>query len=90
MKPSCAVLDDYQNIALAIADWTPLADRVEVRVFNRHFGTDDGLVAAIGDCAIVVAMRERTPFPGALFARLPNLKLLVPSRSSSAAENETP
>jgi phosphoglycerate dehydrogenase-like enzyme len=85
MNPHCAILDDYQNVALTIADWTPLADRVEVRVFNRHFGTDDELVAAIGDCAIVVAMRERTPFPRALFARLPNLKLLVTTGMRNAS-----
>ena len=85
MKPRCAILDDYQNVALTIADWTPMADRVDVRVFNRHFDTDDELVAAIEDCAIVVAMRERTPFPRALLARLPSLKLLVTTGMRNAS-----
>jgi phosphoglycerate dehydrogenase-like enzyme len=85
MTPRCAILDDYQNVALTIADWAPLADRVDVRAFNRHLATDDELVAAIGDCAIVVAMRERTPFPRALLARLPNLKLLVTTGMRNAS-----
>ena len=85
MKPRCAILDDYQNVALTIADWTPLADRIDVQAFNRHFDNDDKIVAAIGDCAIVVAMRERTPFPQALLARLPNLKLLVTTGMRNAS-----
>jgi phosphoglycerate dehydrogenase-like enzyme len=85
MKPRCAILDDYQNVALTSADWTPLADRVDVRAFARHFDTEDALVAAIEDCAIVVAMRERTPFPRRLFERLPKLELLVTTGMRNAA-----
>jgi phosphoglycerate dehydrogenase-like enzyme len=85
MKPRCAILDDYQRVALSIADWTPLADRVDVQAFARHFDTDDELVAAIGDCAIAVAMRERTPFPRRLIARLPNLELLVTTGMRNAS-----
>jgi len=85
MKPRCAILDDYQNVALTIADWTPLAGRVDVHAFNRHIDTDDELVAAIEDCAVVVAMRERTPFPRPLLARLPNLKLLVTTGMRNAS-----
>jgi len=29
-----AVLDDYQNVALEMADWSPLAGRTEI---TRHF-----------------------------------------------------
>jgi phosphoglycerate dehydrogenase-like enzyme len=85
MKLRCAILDDYQNVALTIADWTPLAGRVDMQVFNRHFATDDELVAAIGDCAIVVAMRERTPFTRDLLARLPSLELLVTTGMRNAS-----
>ena len=85
MNPRCAILDDYQNVALTIADWTPMADLVDVRAFNHHFDTDDELVAAIEDCAIVVAMRERTPFTRALLGRLPSLKLLVTTGMRNAS-----
>jgi len=85
MNRRCAILDDYQSVALTIADWTPLADLVDVRAFNHHFDTDDELVAAIEDCAIVVAMRERTPFTRALLGRLPSLKLLVTTGMRNAS-----
>jgi len=71
----CAVLDDYQNVALTMADWGPAA--VEVTVHNRHYASNEAVVAAIDGFEIVVAMRERTPFTRALLARLPALKLLV-------------
>jgi phosphoglycerate dehydrogenase-like enzyme len=85
MKLRCAVLDDYQNVALAKADWPTIADRVEVRSLRRHIPSQDELVDAIGDCEIVVIMRERTPFPADLFARLPRLRLLITSGMRNAA-----
>jgi phosphoglycerate dehydrogenase-like enzyme len=85
MMLRCAILDDYQNVALGFADWGRLASRVEVRVFNEHFEERDALVAAIGGCEIVVAMRERTPFDRSLFERLPKLKLLVTTGERNAS-----
>ncbi len=82
---TCAILDDYQGVATTFADWSPLQDRVVLRPFREVFATQDALVAAIADCAIVVMMRERTPFPAALFARLPKLRLLVTSGMRNAA-----
>ncbi|GAA3529723.1 D-2-hydroxyacid dehydrogenase family protein [Nonomuraea rosea] len=73
MLPRCAVLDDYQGVALGLADWS----RVRATSFREHFTSQDDLVAAISDAEIVVVMRERTPFTAGLFARLPNLRLLV-------------
>ncbi|MEX2972979.1 D-2-hydroxyacid dehydrogenase family protein [Streptomyces sp. C184] len=81
----CAVLDDYQDIARSMADWSVLAGEVDVRTLRRPFGSEDEVVAAIGDCEIVVAMRERTPFPASLLARLPRLRLLVTSGMRNAA-----
>jgi phosphoglycerate dehydrogenase-like enzyme len=77
MTLRCAVLDDYQNVALTMADWSPLAGKVDITVHNDHYDREDDLVAAVGDCEIIVIMRERTPFKRPLFARLPKLKLLV-------------
>ena len=82
---TCAILDDYQGVATTLADWSPLRDRVALRVFREGFSTQDALVASIADCAIVVIMRERTPFPAALFARLPKLRLLVTSGMRNAS-----
>ena len=81
----CAVLDDYQDVARSMADWSVVAGDVDVRTLRRPFGSEDEVVAAIGDCEIVVAMRERSPFPASLLARLPRLRLLVTSGMRNAA-----
>jgi phosphoglycerate dehydrogenase-like enzyme len=73
----CVILDDYQNVARGFADWAPLDGKVDLRVLTEHIADRDALVAALADAAIVVAMRERTPFDAALLARLPNLRLLI-------------
>ncbi|MDX3226786.1 D-2-hydroxyacid dehydrogenase family protein [Streptomyces sp. ME19-01-6] len=79
MELRCAVLDDFQGVALTSADWSPVLDRVEVVGFTEHFGTEDELAAALADFDLVVTLRERVPFPGSLFDRLPKLKLLIAS-----------
>ncbi|MEC9368490.1 MAG: NAD(P)-dependent oxidoreductase, partial [Pseudomonadota bacterium] len=73
-----AILDDYQNAALDSADWTTLADKVNCRVFDKHLGfSEDKIAKTLAPYEIIVAMRERTPFPASLLSRLPKLKLLV-------------
>jgi phosphoglycerate dehydrogenase-like enzyme len=79
-----AVLDDYQDVALAMADWAGL-DGVEVRSYQEHFASQNDLVEAVRDCEILVIMRERTPFPAELFARLPALRLLITSGMRNAS-----
>ncbi|MFD0143561.1 MULTISPECIES: D-2-hydroxyacid dehydrogenase family protein [unclassified Streptomyces] len=85
MKPRCAVLDDYQGVALSSADWSPLADRVDVRVLREHLTDRDALVAAVEDCEILVVMRERTPLDAELLGRLPRLRLVVTSGMRNAS-----
>jgi phosphoglycerate dehydrogenase-like enzyme len=85
MTLHCAVLDDYQGVARTIADWSPLAGRVEVRVLREHIRDREQLVAALEDCEIVVAMRERTPIDAELLARLPKLRLLVTTGMRNAS-----
>src|ERR1700684_1235550 len=75
----CAILDDYLNIALKLADWSKIEDRVDVTVFNQPFASQDSAVSALKDFEIILAMRERTPFPRAMFELLPKLKLLITS-----------
>ncbi|MFI9583060.1 D-2-hydroxyacid dehydrogenase family protein [Streptomyces sp. NPDC052236] len=84
----CAVLDDYQDVALSMADWSALAAHgvgVDVRSLQSHFTSEGAVAEAVGDCEILVVMRERTPFPASLFARLPRLKLLITSGMRNAA-----
>ncbi|GAA3031757.1 D-2-hydroxyacid dehydrogenase family protein [Kitasatospora albolonga] len=75
----CAVLDDFQAVATTVADWSPLAGRVEVTSFTEHFGSEDELADALADFDIVVTLRERVPFPAPLLDRLPRLRLLIAS-----------
>jgi phosphoglycerate dehydrogenase-like enzyme len=75
--PRCAILDDYQDAAFSFADWSALEGKVEITRFAEHLPDEDTRAAALADFEIIVAMRERTPFPRSLLARLPNLKLLV-------------
>ncbi len=72
-----AVLDDYQDVALKYADWSVLPSDTEIRVFRDHLFDEDAIVERLKDFEIVMAMRERTPFPRSLLERLPNLKLLT-------------
>jgi phosphoglycerate dehydrogenase-like enzyme len=73
----CAVLDDYQEAAMQFGNWDSLAGRVSVHPFSSHFADQDSLVTGLADFDIIVANRERTPFPASTLARLPRLKLLI-------------
>jgi len=73
-----AVLDDYANVALEMADWSRLID-CEITVFNDTLAGHDAIVSRLLPFDVVCMMRERTPFPASLLDALPNLKLLVTS-----------
>ena len=85
MPLRCAILDDYQNVALTFADWSKVKGDIEIKVFNEHLGGADNVVAALADFAIVCAMRERTVFPRAVIEALPALKLLVTTGMRNAS-----
>src|SRR3954464_7056617 len=72
-----AVLDDYQYVAATYADWSRLPEPVEAVEFADHVDDLKTLVRRLQPFDVIIAMRERTPFPRALLERLPNLKLLV-------------
>jgi phosphoglycerate dehydrogenase-like enzyme len=71
-----AVLDDWQGVARGAADWRPLEARAEVVIFSDAFADQDDAAAKLADFDIVLSMRERTPFPATLLARLPKLRML--------------
>ncbi|MFC9352490.1 D-2-hydroxyacid dehydrogenase family protein [Arthrobacter sp. NPDC057013] len=81
-----AILDDYQGVAHNFADWSSLEQRgVAVTVFNRHLAAEAEIVEALQDASIIIAMRERTPFPGSVLEKLPGLKLLVTTGAANAS-----
>src|SRR6185295_5195549 len=80
-----AVLDDYQGVAREMAGWSSLGTDCEVTFFRDHLADLDLLVQRLKDFEIVVAMRERTPFPRALLEKLPRLRLLVTTGMRNAS-----
>jgi phosphoglycerate dehydrogenase-like enzyme len=81
----CAITDDYLNLSTKVADWSQLKDRVDTTVFNEPFASAEEAASTLKDFEIICAMRERTPFPRALFSALPKLKLLITSGMRNAA-----
>ena len=80
-----AVLDDYQSVAMEVADWSVLPAGTEVQTFSDHLDDIEAVAERLQDFEIVVAMRERTPFPRELLERLPRLELLITTGSQNAA-----
>lgn len=74
--PSVAILDDYAGVALRVADWSPVRNRSEVTVFDRHL-PEEAAAEALRPFDAVCTLRERMAFPRTLIERLPNLKLIT-------------
>src|SRR5215475_2779357 len=77
MKYRCAVLDDYQQVALTYADWSKVTGDVEVEVFDQPFKSTDEVHRSLQGFQIIAMMRERTPFLRNTIEALPDLKLLI-------------
>jgi phosphoglycerate dehydrogenase-like enzyme len=82
---SIAILDDYQNVALKMADWSRLQQGHRVVVLNQHLPDVEACAKALADFEVIGVMRERTPFQRALIERLPKLKLLVTTGKRNAS-----
>jgi phosphoglycerate dehydrogenase-like enzyme len=80
-----AILDDYQNVSLEMADWSPLAGRAEITVFNDHLSNLDEVVERLLPFDVVCVMRERTPLPRSVIERLSRLKLIASTGPRNAA-----
>jgi phosphoglycerate dehydrogenase-like enzyme len=80
-----AVLDDYPNLAMKMADWSALKDRATITVFNDHLSDVDAVVERLYPFDVLNIMRERTPLSGEVIARLPNLKLIASTGPRNAA-----
>ncbi len=72
-----AILDDYEGVALELADWKSLGPDILIDVYQHTIKGQNKLVDRLLPYNILVVMRERTHFPRSLIERLPNLKLLV-------------
>ncbi len=72
-----AILDDYQNVSLSMADWSQVAAHAEITVFTDHLADQDAVVQRLSAFDVVCVMRERTPLPRAVIERLPRLKMIA-------------
>ena len=72
-----AILDDYQNVALQLADWSAVRQHAEITVFNDHLADPAAVVARLRPFDAVCVMRERTPLTREILQQLPNLKLIA-------------
>src|SRR6478736_8479124 len=80
-----AILDDYQNVALTMADWSRVEGQAEITVFTDHVGDPDAVVARLQPFDVVCVMRERTLLPREVLERLPRLKLIASTGPGNAS-----
>jgi phosphoglycerate dehydrogenase-like enzyme len=85
MRAKIAVLDDYQGVALKMADWSAVLARAEVDVFSDHLDGADAVAERLLPYDIVCVMRERTPLRAETIERLPNLKLIASTGPRNAS-----
>jgi phosphoglycerate dehydrogenase-like enzyme len=85
MAVQIAVIDDWQDVARDVVDWSVLDSLGEV-TFEHDYPTDNATLAKrLAKYQVICVMRERTRFDEDLLERLPNLKLLVTGGMRNAA-----
>lgn len=84
-KKKIAILDDYQGVALKVADWSAVTERADVVAFSDHLEEEEALVDRLREFDVVCIMRERTPFRRSLMEQLPKLKLIASTGTRNAA-----
>ena len=84
-RPRIAILDDYQNVALSMADWSSVAERADITVFNDHVTPSEEIVQRLEPFDVICVMRERTPLTSEIIERLPNLRLIASTAPRNAS-----
>jgi phosphoglycerate dehydrogenase-like enzyme len=80
-----AVLDDYQDVALSLADWSVLDARATVTVFNDHLADSAAVIERLQPFEVVCVMRERTPMTRTIIEHLPKLRLIASTALRNAS-----
>jgi phosphoglycerate dehydrogenase-like enzyme len=80
-----AVLDDYQNVALSLADWSVLDPRATVTVFNDHLADSAAVIERLQPFDVICVMRERTPMTRTIIEHLPKLRLIASTAIRNAS-----
>jgi len=76
-RPSIAIIDDYQSLALSQVDWSSIAARADITVFTKPLRDENEIADKLAPFSVIVLLRERTAFPARLIERLPNLKMIA-------------
>ena len=80
-----AILDDYQNVALKLADWSAVSRKADIVVFDDHVASPEAVIQRLYPFDVVCVMRERTPLTSEIIQRLPNLKLIASTAGRNAS-----
>jgi phosphoglycerate dehydrogenase-like enzyme len=80
-----AILDDYQNVALRLADWSDVRRHAEITVFHDHVADPSAVVARLRPFDVICVMRERTPLTREILQQLLNLKLIASTGPRNAS-----
>jgi phosphoglycerate dehydrogenase-like enzyme len=80
-----AILDDYQNVALQLADWSAVRRHAEITVFNDHLADPAAVVERLRPFDVVCVMRERTPLTKEILSQLPRLRLIASTGPRNAS-----
>ena len=85
MSVQIAVIDDWQQVASGVVDWSVLASVGQVHFLHDYPADTATLIERLQGFEVICVMRERTTFDQALLQALPNLKLLVTGGMRNAA-----
>lgn len=85
MSVQIAVIDDWQNVASGVVDWSVLASVGQVHFLHDYPADTATLIERLQGFEVICVMRERTTFDQALLQGLPKLKLLVTGGMRNAA-----
>ncbi|MCO7571832.1 D-2-hydroxyacid dehydrogenase family protein [Pseudomonas chlororaphis] len=85
MTLQIAVIDDWQDVAREVVDWSVLQGIGQVSFLHDYPGDREILVQRLLPFQVICVMRERTLFDAALLQRLPQLKLLLTGGMRNAA-----
>mgnify|MGYP004723264051 CR=1 FL=1 len=76
-KYKCVILDDYQNVALDIVDWSAVNEFLDIESLTVNIHSQQALLEKLKDVDVLIVMRERTPLRKELLQKLPSLKLII-------------
>jgi phosphoglycerate dehydrogenase-like enzyme len=85
MAVQIAVIDDWQDVARDVVDWSVLDSLGEVSFIHDYPADNATLAERLSKFEVICVMRERTRFDEALLRQLPTLKLLVTGGMRNAA-----